>query len=218
MFTTTSFRHLVWGALVLGASQAQGQVTVLGNAGTATDFLGWDNIGPNNFPLQVRHDLNQPIEWYTNAIRRMRLQQDTTYTIGSFASQVKNGSLLLSPDVDQFYNNGAPGPYSLLHLAAANGAAQEDSYRPWMDVGVTFTGNKDHGYVGQKPDGSDYTDMVAHWSDNPGEHLKDRFRFIFTSGYDQFTADLLHIRFHLNSSLEDEEEGLTLLVMFSCWQ
>jgi len=187
MRTKNFLQHLILGALLLTTGKMVGQTSVVGNvAGASTDFLGWDNTMPNNnFPLMVRHDLNQPIEWYTNAIRRMRLQQDTTYTIGSFASQVKNGSLLLSPDVDQFYNNGAPGPYSLLHLAAANGAAQEDSYRPWMDVGVTFTGNKDHGYVGQKPDGSDYTDMVAHWSDNPGEHLKDRFRFIFTSGYDQ---------------------------------
>ncbi|HRF80242.1 MAG TPA: hypothetical protein PL070_09150, partial [Flavobacteriales bacterium] len=61
MFTTTNFRHLIWGALVLGASHAQGQVTTGANSGTFSDFLGWDNTPTNNFPLQVRHDLNQPI-------------------------------------------------------------------------------------------------------------------------------------------------------------
>jgi len=31
MYTSKVFRHLVWGALVLGVSQAQGQVSVPGH-------------------------------------------------------------------------------------------------------------------------------------------------------------------------------------------
>lgn len=186
MRTTNNLRHLAWGVLGLVTQQVFSQASQADNNGGFGSFLGW-NAGANQ-TLQVRNDANQPIEWYTDAVRRMRLQETAAYGIGSFPSQVKDGSLLLCPKVDGFYSNGAPGPYSLLHLAAASGAAQDDSYRPWMDVGVTFTGNKDHGYVGQKPNGSDYTDMVAHWSDNPGEHLKDRFRFIFTSGYDNHAA------------------------------
>jgi len=101
----------------------------------ANDWLG----SQNNADLLLR----------TNAIKRFRLLPDATYTVGSF-SKVRNGSLLLCPKVDNFYINGAPGPYSLLHLAAETNNAQQGSDRGWMDIGVTFTGNKDHGYVGQK--------------------------------------------------------------------
>lgn len=168
MFTTTKFRHLVWGALVLSASHAQGQVTWLGNSGASTDFLGWDNTVTNNFPLMVRHDLDQPIEWWTERSRRMRLSYNETYGIGSFPNQSKYGSLLLCPKVDGFYNNGAKGPFSLLHLAADNYNAQQGSYRPWMNVGITFTGNNDQGYIGQKYNHedieSDRTDFVIQWT------------------------------------------------------
>ncbi len=154
---------------------------MLGNAGVPTDYLGWDNTNP--FPLPIRHDGNQPINWFTDAIERLSLLPNATYTIGSFPAQVRDGSLLLSPDVGQFYFNGAPGPFSLLHLASADDNAQVTSFRDWMNTGVTFTGNADQNYVGQKATGFDTTDMVIHWSDNPGKALKDRMRFLFTSGY-----------------------------------
>jgi hypothetical protein len=74
----------------------------------------------------------------------MRLQQTASYTIGSFNGQEKDGHLLLSPDVNEFFNNltHARGPFSLLHLAAATDNGQEVSYRKWMSTGVTFTGNR----------------------------------------------------------------------------
>jgi hypothetical protein len=58
--------------------------------------------------------------------------------------QEKDGHLLLSPDVNEFFNNltHARGPFSLLHLAAATDNGQEISYRRWMSTGVTFTGNR----------------------------------------------------------------------------
>ncbi|MGB6048908.1 MAG: hypothetical protein WBG34_15025 [Flavobacteriales bacterium] len=162
-----------------------------GNTGQhpVLDFLG--NQDP--VPMNIR----------TDNVRRMRLNFGETYGIGSFPNQAKYGSLLLCPKVDGFYNNGAKGPYSLLHLAADNYNAQQASYRPWMNVGVTFTGNNDHDYMGQKAGDLDHTDMVAHWSDNPGEHLKDRFRFIFTSGYDA----------HASTGAQSEE-GLEFLRMW----
>lgn len=61
-----------------------------------------------------------------------------------------------------------------MHLAAADDNAQDISYRDWMKTGITFTGNGDHSYIGQKiqeideEEQLDYTDMVVHWSDNPG--------------------------------------------------
>ena len=98
---------------------------------------------------------------------------------------MRDGSLLLSPDVDQFYFNGAPGPFSLLHLAAADDNAQVTSFRDWMNTGVTMTGNADQNYMGQKATGFDTTDMVIHWSDNPADAPwgTDRMRFMFTNAY-----------------------------------
>ncbi len=202
MRTKRILQGLLFSGAAITAGQAVGQASVPGNSGGPTDYLGWDNT--NNFPLIIRHNANQPIEWYTDNTRRMRLQQTATYPIGSFANQLKYGSLLLSPKVDGFYNNGAKGPFSLLHLAAGDYNAQQASYRPWMNIGVTFTGNRDHGYLGQKAGELDYTDMVAHWSDNPGETLKDRFRFIFTSGYDSHAV-----------TGAQSEEGLEFLRMWA---
>lgn len=184
MKTKKMMRPIAMAACMLALGEAYAQTSVLGNTPTSpgTDYVGWDNS--TTVPLIIRHDANQPIEWYTAAVRRLLLQQNATYAIGPFGGQVKNGALLLSPDVDQFYGNGAPGPYTLLHLAAADDNAQQDSYRPWMSTGITLTGNRDHQYIGQKAGELDYTDLVIHWSDNPGEFLKDRLRFIFTSGYD----------------------------------
>ncbi len=67
MRTKNFLKHLFLGALLLSAGKVVGQSTVPGNAGIATDFLGWDNTGTNNFPLMVRHDLNQPIDYQAAA-------------------------------------------------------------------------------------------------------------------------------------------------------
>ncbi|MCB9184557.1 MAG: tail fiber domain-containing protein [Flavobacteriales bacterium] len=172
--------------------------TLSGNSISGSEWFGAD--GSSTVPLQIRHDANYRIEWYTDAIRRMLLRETATYTLGSFPGQVKDGSLLICPKVDNFT---PAGPFSLLHLAAYEDNSQEASYRPWMNIGVTFTGNMDHSYVGQKPTEKDYTDMVVHWSDNPGEALKDRLRFIFTSGHDQ-----------LASTGAQSEEGLEAMRIF----
>ncbi len=182
MNTKNWTRHLAWGVLGLVSQQAFSQASQADNNGGFGSFLGW-NAGANQV-LEVKNEANQPIQWFTDAIQRMMLQETATYGIGQYNGQVKEGALLLCPDVAQFYTNGAPGPYSLLHLAAEDGNASEDSYRPWMNTGITFTGNRDHGYVGQKAGATDYTDMIVHWADNPGEYLKDRMRFLFTSGHD----------------------------------
>jgi hypothetical protein len=152
-----------------------------GNNITSTEWLGAD-VG-STVPFRIETRANQPIDLYTNAVRRIMLQPDATYNIGSYPTQVKNGHMLLSPSVANFIAGGPRGPYSILHLAAATNSTQQASYRPWMGTGMTLTGNADHQYVGQKPNGLDATDMVVHWSDNPGEgSLKDRLRFLFTSG------------------------------------
>ena len=137
-------------ALALLAMQTgQAQVSVQQNnpITPGTDYVGWDNT--TTVPLEVRHDGPYPIDWYTDAIRRLTLLPDATYTIGAFPSMTTNGFSLLSPDVDMFYTNTGPGPFSLLHLADADNNAQSLGYRPWMRNGVYMSGNNDMMYVGQ---------------------------------------------------------------------
>ena len=183
MFTTTKFRHLVWGALVLGASHAQGQATVLGNAGAATNFLGWDNIGigTNNFPLQVRHDRNQPIQWYTDALRRMLLHPTLmNQTVNGYTTVDLSGNL----GVGLFNATTGSGPITrpltLLHLD--NGGTEAAGFRDWMRTGVTMTHLSDLIYVGLKQDTAEINTAAIVWSDNNqgGTIGPDRLRFIFT--------------------------------------
>ena len=193
MFTTTSFRHLVWGALVVGASHAQGQVTTLANSGASTDFLGWDATATNTFPLQVRHDLNQPIEWFTKRTERMRLNPDLLGTIGQFNNVNRDGYLLLSGQPDAFINPASRAPFTRLHLIdQATGFlnplvyAQQIGFRPWQQNGITFTGNSDQSYIGHKYMENDFTDLVLQWSDNPApsQYGTDRMKFVFTTKFD----------------------------------
>ncbi|MBK9275496.1 MAG: tail fiber domain-containing protein [Flavobacteriales bacterium] len=140
-------------------------------------------------PLEVRHNGNHEIEFWTDSIQRVELNPTESYVVNSsFGAKTANGWMLLSPDIANFLS-GANGPYSLLHLAAATNNAQTSSDRPWMNVGMTLTGNSDHSYVGQKANASDKTDMVIHWSDNPATwYGPDRLRFLFTSGYSSSSA------------------------------
>ncbi|MBL8011622.1 MAG: tail fiber domain-containing protein, partial [Flavobacteriales bacterium] len=89
-----------------------------------------------------------------------------------------------------FFGAAAPGPFTRLHLADEDPNtegtyhySQPWGFRSWMKNGVTFTGNHDHAYVGQRYYGHDTTDMVIHWSDNADKSPfgPDRLRFIFTT-------------------------------------
>ena len=131
--------------LVLGTGHAQ--VTFEGNNSfnSATDFVGWDNTVTND-PLMIKHEANQPIEWYTFDIPRMRLNPNQTSTLnGIYTGVVQNGFVGIS---DQPLFFGGPGPFSRLHLVdrgtgsgSAAHYAQQLGYRPWQRNGVTFTGN-----------------------------------------------------------------------------
>jgi len=62
--------------LVSTSQTITGQATVLGNTGFNTNFLGWDNT--TAFPLNIRHDRNnQPIDFWTNNVRRLRINDGT---------------------------------------------------------------------------------------------------------------------------------------------
>ncbi len=145
----------------------------VGNAGMipGTYFLGTTDF----YPLDIR----------TEDIHRFRLLPDATYAINSFGGQVKDGSLLICPDITQF--NG-PGPFTRLHLADGIAGLNDHEviYRDWMKNGITMTGNGDGMYVGQRyNEGEDRTDATITWSDNPGEWRRDRLTFNFVSGTGQ---------------------------------
>ncbi len=115
------------------------------------------------------------IDWFTRATRRMTLRPDASYTIGSFPLQNKNGSLLLCPKVDAFYT-GAPGPFSLFHLAAETNSGQTASYRPWMNIGVTFTGTQLQSQVLGSFQSPSYTETTVWAEAMVAKHSKGRRR------------------------------------------
>ena len=194
MRTKNITKHLILGALILTTGNVVGQTSVLGNlASGPTDFLGWDGSVTNNFPLEIRHDGAFPIQFWTSGSFRGLINERVIYpSLNTFPNIPADGFTLITPDMG-FLNQPPRGPFSRLHLAEGgeDGNAEQWGYRPWQRNGVTFTGNTDQGYIGQKfrEGGEDETDMVIQWSDNPGVDKADRLRFIFTSAYDQGTYE-----------------------------
>lgn len=193
MRTKNFLKHLILGALLLTTTVVVGQSTTPGNvAGGPGDFLGWENNPVNNFPLEIRHDLDQPIDFWTTQSFRARINPRISYPIGLAPNAPRDGFMLLSGQ-DNFPQN-VRGPFTRLHLVDDVGTdhpvvyAQDIGYRQWMRNGITFTGNSDQAYIGQKYDGNDNTDFVIQWSDNPEtqEWGTDRMKFIFSS---EFTGD-----------------------------
>ena len=196
--------NLVLGAMLLSALSAAGQIdpwVLPGNLGTTwtSDYLGTQDA--ERLTLRTLEDF------------RFVINEDDAYTIGAFTSTPALGFIGISPNYN-FWDDG-PGPFSRLHLAEGSGDnTQSIGYRPWMRNGISFTGNADQMYIGQKytyddptdPGSSelnDYTDAIIQWSDNPGTWLSDRMRFIFTSEYNGAVATG-------NSSLE----GLEAMQLF----
>ncbi|MCW5898069.1 MAG: tail fiber domain-containing protein [Flavobacteriales bacterium] len=167
------------------------QVTTPANSGFSGDFVGWDNTVTND-PLMIRHDANQPIEFYTHGLQRMRLYPTGTINVNTYPGIPQNGYLGIS-NQPLFFTN-TQGPFTRLHLADSTTNspgvyAQQRGFRPWQRNGVTFTGNGDHGYVGQKYHFNsggglinDRTDMVVQWSnDLDGSFGPDILTFRFTT-------------------------------------
>lgn len=94
------------------------------------DYLGCD--AASTVPLQIRHNANQPIEWYTNTIRRMTLsptllgQNVNLYTGLDLSGHLGIGNFTNLP--------GGPPPLTMIHLD--NLGNQVAGYRPWMRTGV----------------------------------------------------------------------------------
>jgi hypothetical protein len=174
---------LLW--LLLLSAGAFSQVSTLGNSGAATDYVGWDNAQP--FPLQIRHNANQPMEFFTNSIQRIRLNHNVNYAVNGDGGQARNGFVLIGQNNNLMgggpvYNNGA---FSLLHLNGDGSEVQQFGYRNWMRTGITMTGNRDLSYFGLRylgTTGEDVTETTIAWSDNPLAEGPDDLAFRFLSG------------------------------------
>jgi hypothetical protein len=161
-----------------------------GNGIFGSEYLGAN--GSSTVPLLLKTVANQPIDFSTADLFRARINPKISYAIGTEPTDARNGFMLLSGR-DNFPQQ-VKGPFTRLHLVDDVGAnnpttyAQEIGYRKWMRNGITFTGNSDQAYIGQKYAGDDNTDFVIQWSDNPDVQPwgTDRMKFIFSS---VFTGD-----------------------------
>jgi hypothetical protein len=135
---------------------------------------------------------NSSIYTYTNNAFKTKLNGNYGYLINGFPSLVngapatRDGFLLIGKEqpagpgvpFNYFQNRGA---FTRLHLHdnASIGASYdvESGYRPWMRNGIYFSGFSDAGYLGQKANAFDNTDMIFTWSDNSGQ---DNMTFAFT--------------------------------------
>ena len=143
-------------------------------------------------------NINSPrghLLFHTMDTRRARINGNVTTAMGPgnpFPSVNRDGFMVLSGQPDAFVNTGSRAPFTRLHLIDPEGSsaiplvyAQEHGFRPWQKNGVTFTGNSDQAYIGQKYKGNDKTDFVLQWSDNPdaSNYGTDRMKFVFTTEY-----------------------------------
>ncbi|MCB0774275.1 MAG: tail fiber domain-containing protein, partial [Flavobacteriales bacterium] len=115
------------------------------------------------------------IEWYTDAVQRMRLMPTLTgQTVNGYTGLNLSGHLGLGGPVPT-------RPLAYIHINS-NGS-HFAGYRPWMRVGTFMSENNDGMYVGTKREDDDRIDAVLNWFDNdqdsPGVG-PDALRFIFT--------------------------------------
>ncbi len=181
------FRPIMLAIGVLALQSGRAQVSTASNSPGIGDYLGCDGL--TTFPLEVRHNGNYPIEWYTDSIQRMELYETrNNETLNGFTVLDHSGYLGLSGH-PAFFNTNVP--FSRFHLADTSSQdiinAQQFGFRPWQRNGITFTGNADHGYFGQEFNGLDTTDMVLMWSNDYGTG--------------QFSPDHLSIRFGSNYNM-----------------
>jgi hypothetical protein len=92
----TTINFLVISVFIIIMGNLQAQVSSLFNNGVTTDYVGWNNL--QAFPLQIRHNANQPIDFYTNNSASPRMRIANTGWVGV----------------------GSSNPSSVLHLNKAN--------------------------------------------------------------------------------------------------
>lgn len=151
-----------------------------GNMRAATpDYLGWDNTGIAG-SLQIRNDFNQPIQFHTNGVQRMHINENLTgYTYLGNNIPV-NGYIGIGVNPTQIVSR-------FTITGGNNSGFGGAGIRPWMQTGVFSIENSDGLYVGMKDEtpngaGNNRSDAVIAWSDDPTANGGvDNLRFLFTS-------------------------------------
>lgn len=167
------------GLFILQKGQAQVSTPFNNPGSPGTDYVGWDNT--TTVPLQIRHDANQPIQWYTDATRRMLLSPTmTNQTVNGFPGLDLSGFLGIgnfNPNV----SNAPHEPYALLHLD--DWGLTPGGYRPWMRAGTLITKGSDMAFFGMRPGYAGATHTVVAWCDNSPADIggPDLLKFIFSS-------------------------------------
>ncbi|MCC6839209.1 MAG: tail fiber domain-containing protein [Flavobacteriales bacterium] len=137
------------------------------------NFVGWN--GATTVPLEVRHNGNYPIQWYTDSIQRMQLSP--TLVNQNWAWYQQN-NLDFSGHLG--IGNPVPNPpLTYLHVNSASLNGITVGYRPWMRVGAFFTQGTDGLYTGMRLRGTQ-TQGVVNWSDDDNAG-PDPLSFVFTS-------------------------------------
>ena len=171
-----SFRPIILACTLVLFGSLNAQVSVPNNQGNSGDFVGWDNTLTNNFPLEIRHDLNQPIEWYTDAVQRMVLRETLTgQTVNTYGPVDLTGHLGVGIATTR--------PLTYLHLNRTFGSPDPTGYRPWMRTGLLAQDSAlVMTYIGvRRPSGGPRSSILA-WSQILGDpDWPTHFSFTFTS-------------------------------------
>ncbi len=143
-----------------------------GNTINLSEWFGAD-VG-STIPLSYETRVNQPMQWRTNNVLRMRLHETlTAQVVGSYTNEDLSGNL----GVGAFNTTNVTRPWSLLHLD--NGGNQFSGYRPWHRPGMTITNVRDLGWIGLKNEGGDVNHLTLAWADNTATEGPDLFKIIF---------------------------------------
>jgi hypothetical protein len=174
MKTRMSFRPVLLAAALLVYINSEAQVSVPQNSPSnpGVDYVGWDNN--TGVPLEIRHNANQRIEWYTDAVRRMTLREtDQNASFNTYNQLDLSGHLALGE------NHGFP--LTLLHLKRGNSIGSA-GYRPWMKTGVMTSDSAwAMTYLGMRRFEQGPRSAILAWSQRIGAGFPSEFSFTFTS-------------------------------------
>ncbi len=125
---------------------ASAQVAWDTNGNTVTGVSEWFGADASSTaPLRIETRVNQPIDWYTDAIQRVTLSPTYTgQTVNGYTGVDLSGFLGIGP----FANALVDKPQAMLHLDG--GGNQDSGWRPWMKQGTYITYTTDQAYLGLK--------------------------------------------------------------------
>jgi hypothetical protein len=204
MSTIRTIRQLAVAAALISAYVGQAQVTVATNNASSGDYVGCDNTSP--FPLEIRQNDNEPIEFFTDNAFRMRLNEGLpSQIINGFSSLDLSGNLGVGNFTGPVYSRAA----SRFH--SESNSSTDDGFRPMIGQGFLATRGETlcyTGLLGAVNSGTIWSQVTGS-AGTPGS-----FRFIYTGGNGgtteqaETTAGLELARFEPSSSLNEGFFGI----------